>query len=150
MLHSETDRNFTKISRNRFQVSVQTLDKTLAESSAQNTSFCSWIGPNHIFFQVVHKPITRIIRICFLSLLTIHDVGFAIYVRIYDPDNRYKSEMWILIRGLFDPIDLDQDIQTSFTGHLWDGIARCTATVQLYSHLEPVSLGICVVLQLTY
>ena len=28
------------------------------------------------------------IRIAFILLLTLHDVGFAIYVRVYEPDNR--------------------------------------------------------------
>jgi len=50
--------------------------------------------------KVVHKPITRVIRIVFLSVLTLHDIGFAIYVRIYDPENR-----------------------TGFTGHLCGAIA---------------------------
>jgi len=50
--------------------------------------------------KVVHKPITRVIRLCFLTLLTLHDVGFAVYVRFYDPDNR-----------------------TGFTGHLCGAIA---------------------------
>ena len=34
------------------------------------------------------KPVTMIIRTAFILLLTLHDVGFAIYVRLYDPDNR--------------------------------------------------------------
>ena len=38
--------------------------------------------------KVIKKPITMIIRTTFIVLLTIHDVGFAIYVRFYDPDNR--------------------------------------------------------------
>ena len=29
-----------------------------------------------------------IIRTSFILLLTVHDVGFAVYVRFYDPDNR--------------------------------------------------------------
>lgn len=38
--------------------------------------------------KVVQKPITKIIRIIFILVLTIHDIVFAVYVRIYDPENR--------------------------------------------------------------
>ena len=38
--------------------------------------------------QVVQKPITRIIRLTFIILLTVHDVGYSIYCRVYDPSNR--------------------------------------------------------------
>ena len=38
--------------------------------------------------QVVKKPITKIIRMLFIIILTLHDIGFAIYVRMYDPENR--------------------------------------------------------------
>lgn len=39
--------------------------------------------------KVVHKPLTRIIRILFISFLVIHDVGLAIYVRFFsDETNR--------------------------------------------------------------
>ena len=38
--------------------------------------------------KVVKRPITKIIRIIFISILTIHDVAFAVYVRFYDPENR--------------------------------------------------------------
>ena len=41
-----------------------------------------------LYRQVVKKPITMIIRTSFILLLTVHDVGFAVYVRFYDPDNR--------------------------------------------------------------
>eukprot|EP00088_Acartia_fossae_P021229 TRINITY_DN22715_c0_g1_i1.p1 TRINITY_DN22715_c0_g1~~TRINITY_DN22715_c0_g1_i1.p1 ORF type:complete len:286 (+),score=24.51 TRINITY_DN22715_c0_g1_i1:106-858(+) len=50
--------------------------------------------------KVIHKPLTRIIRLTFIILLSIHDIGFAIYVRLYDPENR-----------------------TGFTGHLCGAIA---------------------------
>ena len=53
--------------------------------------------------KVVRKPVTKIIRIIFISLLTVHDIGFAIYVRFYDPDNR-----------------------TGFMGHLCGAIAGLT------------------------
>ena len=39
-------------------------------------------------FQVVRKPITKLIRMSFIIILTLHDVGFAVYVRFYDPENR--------------------------------------------------------------
>ena len=45
-------------------------------------------GRNWTDIQVVKKPVTMIIRTAFILLLTLHDVGFAIYVRLYDPDNR--------------------------------------------------------------
>eukprot|EP00092_Neocalanus_flemingeri_P002773 GFUD01002970.1.p1 GENE.GFUD01002970.1~~GFUD01002970.1.p1 ORF type:complete len:434 (-),score=114.84 GFUD01002970.1:63-1364(-) len=38
--------------------------------------------------KVVRKPITKIIRMAFIIILTLHDVGYAIYVRFYDPENR--------------------------------------------------------------
>lgn len=65
------------------------------------TMALNWQEDSSVRIQkVVHKPITRIIRILFLSLLTVHDIGFAIYVRFYDPENR-----------------------TGFTGHLCGAIA---------------------------
>ncbi len=47
--------------------------------------------------QVVHKPITRIIRLSFITILTLHDVGYAIYVRLYDPSNRCLQELAFLL-----------------------------------------------------
>ena len=39
--------------------------------------------------KVIHKPLTRIVRLVFISLLTLHDVAFAIYVRLFtDGGNR--------------------------------------------------------------
>ena len=39
--------------------------------------------------KVVHKPLTRIIRLIFIITLTLHDIGFAIYVRYFtDGGNR--------------------------------------------------------------
>lgn len=38
--------------------------------------------------KVVKRPITKIIRITFILLLTVHDVVFAIWVRFNDPENR--------------------------------------------------------------
>jgi len=65
------------------------------------TLMINWQEDSAIKIQkVIHKPITRIIRLVFISLLTVHDVGFAIYVRLYDPENR-----------------------TGFTGHLCGAIA---------------------------
>ena len=46
---------------------------------------CGSINNNVCFPQVIHKPITRIIRLVFIGVLTLHDVGYAIYVRIYEP-----------------------------------------------------------------
>jgi len=65
------------------------------------TMALNWQEDSSVRIQkVIHKPITRIIRITFLSLLTLHDIGYAIYTRIYDPENR-----------------------TGFTGHLCGAIA---------------------------
>ena len=39
--------------------------------------------------KVVHQPLTRIVRLIFIILLTVHDVALAIYVRFFsDGDNR--------------------------------------------------------------
>lgn len=39
--------------------------------------------------KVIHQPLTRIVRLAFITLLTVHDVAFAIYVRFFtDGDNR--------------------------------------------------------------
>merc|ERR1712112_398236 len=48
-----------------------------------------WSEDNNVKIQkVVRRPITKMIRIAFILLLTLHDVGFAVYVRVYEPDNR--------------------------------------------------------------
>ena len=57
-------------------------------------------------FQVVKKPITKIIRLSFIIILTLHDVGYAIYVRFYDPENR-----------------------TGFMGHLCGALAGLTVGI---------------------
>merc|ERR1711902_169901 len=52
------------------------------------TLVLNWSEDNNVKIQkVVRRPITKIIRIAFILLLTLHDVGFAIYVRVYEPDN---------------------------------------------------------------
>jgi len=33
--------------------------------------------------KVIQRPLTRIVRLVFISLLTAHDVAFAVYVRFY-------------------------------------------------------------------
>ena len=39
--------------------------------------------------KVVHQPLTRIVRLIFIGLLTVHDVALAIYVRCFsDGENR--------------------------------------------------------------
>lgn len=65
------------------------------------TVMINWQEDSSIKIQkVIHKPVTRIIRLTFITILTLHDIGFAIYVRMYDPENR-----------------------TGFTGHLCGAIA---------------------------
>jgi len=56
--------------------------------------------------KVVKKPITKIIRLSFIIILTLHDIGYAIYVRMYDPDNR-----------------------TGFMGHLCGSLAGLTVGI---------------------
>lgn len=56
--------------------------------------------------KVVKKPITKIIRLSFIIILTLHDVGYAIYVRLYDPENR-----------------------TGFMGHLCGSLAGLTVGI---------------------
>jgi len=56
--------------------------------------------------KVVKKPITKIIRLSFIIILTLHDIGYAIYVRLYDPDNR-----------------------TGFMGHLCGSLAGLTVGI---------------------
>jgi len=51
--------------------------------------------------KVVHKPLTRIIRLIFIITLTLHDIGFAIYVRYFT----------------------DGGNQTGFMGHLCGALA---------------------------
>ena len=38
--------------------------------------------------KVIHKPLTRIVRLVFIITLTAHDVAFAVYVYITDGDNK--------------------------------------------------------------
>ena len=53
------------------------------------TMTLNWREDNNLRIKkVVRKPLTKIIRIVFILLLTAHDVCFAVYVRFYDPDNR--------------------------------------------------------------
>lgn len=53
------------------------------------TMALNWQEDSSVRIQkVVQKPLTRIIRLSFIALLTVHDVGYAVYVRIYDPANR--------------------------------------------------------------
>merc|ERR1719445_820309 len=53
------------------------------------TLVLNWSEDNNVKIKkVVRRPITKMIRIAFILLLTLHDVGFAIYVRVYEPDNR--------------------------------------------------------------
>lgn len=53
------------------------------------TMALNWAEDSQLRIQkVVRKPITKVIRITFISILTIHDIAFAVYVRFYDPDNR--------------------------------------------------------------
>jgi len=53
------------------------------------TMALNWQEDGQVRIQkVVKRPITKIIRILFISILTIHDVAFAVYVRFYDPENR--------------------------------------------------------------
>ena len=53
------------------------------------TMTLNWAEDSQIRIQkVVKKPITKIIRIAFIGILTLHDIVFAIYVRVYDPENR--------------------------------------------------------------
>ena len=33
--------------------------------------------------KVIHKPLTRVIRLVFIITLTLHDIGLAIYVRFF-------------------------------------------------------------------
>jgi len=54
-----------------------------------STLVLNWQEDSNIRIQkVVHKPITKVIRIVFIVLLTVHDVATAIYVYFYDPDNK--------------------------------------------------------------
>lgn len=49
----------------------------------------NWQEDSQIRIQkVVQKPITKLIRMAFIIILTIHDIAFAVYVRFYDPNNR--------------------------------------------------------------
>jgi len=53
------------------------------------TMVLNWQEDNSIKIRkVVKKPLTKIIRIGFISVLTLHDIGYAVYVRLYDPKNR--------------------------------------------------------------
>ena len=53
------------------------------------TMTLNWREDNNLRIKkVVRKPLTKIIRLVFILLLTAHDVCFAVYVRFYDPDNR--------------------------------------------------------------
>lgn len=53
------------------------------------TMALNWQEDNQLRIKkVVKKPITKIIRMLFIIILTLHDIGFAIYVRMYDPENR--------------------------------------------------------------
>jgi len=53
------------------------------------TMTLNWAEDSQIRIQkVVKKPITKMIRIAFIGILTLHDIVFAIYVRLYDPENR--------------------------------------------------------------
>ena len=53
------------------------------------TMTLNWAEDSQIRIQkVVKKPITKMIRITFIGILTLHDICFAIYVRLYDPENR--------------------------------------------------------------
>ena len=58
-----------------------------------------------------------IIRTTFIVLLTIHDVGFAVYVRFYDPDNR-----------------------TGFMGHLCGALAGLTVGLFLLDNRSTICL----------
>jgi len=37
--------------------------------------------------KVVRRPLTKVIRIAFISLLCLHDIVYAVYVRFYEPEN---------------------------------------------------------------
>ena len=53
------------------------------------TMVLNWQEDSQIRIQkVVRKPITKVIRMIFITVLTVHDIGFAIYVRFNDPNNR--------------------------------------------------------------
>jgi len=51
--------------------------------------------------KVIHQPLTRIVRLVFIISLTIHDIGFAIYVRFFS----------------------EEENRTGFVGHLCGAIA---------------------------
>jgi len=71
------------------------------------TMALNWQEDNQIRIKkVVKKPITKIIRLSFIIILTLHDVGYAIYVRFYDPENR-----------------------TGFMGHLCGALAGLTVGI---------------------
>jgi len=71
------------------------------------TMALNWQEDNQIRIKkVVKKPITKIIRLSFIIILTLHDVGYAIYVRLYDPENR-----------------------TGFMGHLCGALAGLTVGI---------------------
>ena len=37
--------------------------------------------------KVVRRPVTKAIRITFILFLCLHDIGYAVYVRFWEPDN---------------------------------------------------------------
>lgn len=53
------------------------------------TMLLNWQEDNQLRVKkVVKKPITKILRLSFIITLCLHDIGYAIYVRFYDPENR--------------------------------------------------------------